>query len=490
MNRRNASSALSGLALAIFSLMPAGPAPGAQSTPGLSGQWNSNIGAVYEIQQSGNQFTWSAPGLSQSGTGTVSGNDVTLSGPGWTVKGTITETDASGKPAKIVGENGIVLFRTAAGPVVSVAPPAPNAPVGGVASISGQWNSNIGAVYEIQQSGSQFTWSAPGLNQSGSATVSGNSVTLDGPGWTVKGTITQTDLLGKPSQIVGENGVVLFRNMDGQPGSVPPPALPPGPQGSPRPGATGDWSQFEKAPPLSPQVLAQVAAPVTRRAMIEALSASPATKGKLEGVAASAGQTVNGLKDLTLGGKPAVDAPVPPGSPPAQALLDLWKSPVHFSPTVPGPSYLVGGSTRVVGVTYAGGIYVHPANTLQMMAQKDYFLVVTDGFILVHMDLPPGGGQYMVAIHLVSRDGAAVSPSGLAAAEAHVRATTPEFAQDLTLVKNSANTALVGLFSEDPANQGETWAPTDSMPHFSVTLAVIVKEWGWVYFTGVTVTRL
>jgi hypothetical protein len=78
----------------------------------ISGQWNSNIGAVYEIQQSGTTFTWSVPSLNQSGTGTISGTSVTMSGPGWTVKGKITETAASGRPTKIVGENGVILFRT------------------------------------------------------------------------------------------------------------------------------------------------------------------------------------------------------------------------------------------------------------------------------------------------------------------------------------------------------------------------------------------
>jgi hypothetical protein len=81
-------------------------------TTDISGQWNSNIGAVYEIQQSGNNFTWSAPSLNQSGTGTISGTSVIMSGPGWTVKGIITEADSSGRPTKIVGENGVILFRT------------------------------------------------------------------------------------------------------------------------------------------------------------------------------------------------------------------------------------------------------------------------------------------------------------------------------------------------------------------------------------------
>jgi hypothetical protein len=192
---------------------------------GISGQWNSNIGVVYEIQQSGNNFTWSVPSLNQSGTGTVSGNIVTMSGPGWTVKGTITETDASGRPTKIVGENNVILFRAAGGQTVPAPSPAqqpipptlpaPPAAKVTVTGISGQWNSNIGAVYEIQQSGNTFTWSAPSLNQSGTGTVSGNIVTMSGPGWTVKGIITEADSSGRPTKIVGENGVVLFRTPGG-----------------------------------------------------------------------------------------------------------------------------------------------------------------------------------------------------------------------------------------------------------------------------------
>jgi Beta/Gamma crystallin len=184
----------------------------------ISGQWNSNIGAVYEIQQSGNNFTWSVPSLNQSGTGTVSGNIVTMSGPGWTVKGMITDTDTSGRPTKIIGENGVVLFRTTEGqpaaikpPAQQPAPPAPSVPPSALNTLTGQWNSNIGVVYEIQQTGNQFTWSVPSLNQSGTGTVAGNIVTMSGPGWTVKGIITEADSSGRPTKIVGENGVILFR---------------------------------------------------------------------------------------------------------------------------------------------------------------------------------------------------------------------------------------------------------------------------------------
>ena len=220
----------------------------------ISGQWNSNIGAVYEIQQNGDQFTWSAPSLSQSGTGTISGNAITISGPGWTVKGTITKADSSGNATEITGENGVVLFRAAGAqspvPQPQLIPPQeqipPQAPVspGGNISVSGQWNSNIGAAYEIQQNGDQFTWSAPGLSQSGTGTISENAITINGPGWTVKGTITKADSSGNATEIVAENGVTLFRTPEmigAQPAPVPPASPQAPPQQKGIPDISGKW---------------------------------------------------------------------------------------------------------------------------------------------------------------------------------------------------------------------------------------------------------
>ncbi len=210
----------------------------------ISGQWNSNIGAVYQIQQTGNQFTWSAPSLNQSGTGTISGNAISMSGPGWTIKGTITESDAAGNATKIEGGNGVILFRSADALPQSPQPSAPSqpaAPPGGTVNLTGQWNSNTGEAYEIQQNGDEFTWSAPGFNQSGTGSISGNAVTLSGPGWTVKGRITEADASGNATKIEGENGVVLYR-ASGMPGAQPAPAPPAVPQSSPQQGAIPDIS--------------------------------------------------------------------------------------------------------------------------------------------------------------------------------------------------------------------------------------------------------
>ena len=47
------------------------------------------------------------------------------------------------------------------------------------ASIAGQWNSNIGLVYEIQQSGKNFSWKVKSNGQSAKGEVVGDNVTAD-----------------------------------------------------------------------------------------------------------------------------------------------------------------------------------------------------------------------------------------------------------------------------------------------------------------------
>jgi hypothetical protein len=173
----------------------------------ISGQWNSNIGAVYQIQQTGNDFTWSAPSLSQSGTGTISGKNITLSGPGWTVKGQITETDASGNPTKIVGENGVILMRAA-----GAAPGTPTAP--SAISLAGQWKSALGLIYNITQQGSQFAWTVVNSDEKGQGTITGSDVSASWKGLLGSGSSSgkiTVDSSGKATEIKWENGVRFFR---------------------------------------------------------------------------------------------------------------------------------------------------------------------------------------------------------------------------------------------------------------------------------------
>ncbi len=183
----------------------------------ISGQWNSNIGAVYQIQQSGNQFTWSAPSLNQSGTGAISGKSITLSGPGWTVKGQVTETDASGNPTRIVGENGVILFRKAGGTSVPAQQPASSTPTalpGGIISLAGQWKSSIGRVYDITQQGSQIAWTVVDSDEKGQGTITSSDLSASWKGLMGSGSSSgqiTVDSSGKAFEIKWNNGVRFFR---------------------------------------------------------------------------------------------------------------------------------------------------------------------------------------------------------------------------------------------------------------------------------------
>lgn len=85
-------------------------------SPNLTGAWTSNIGIVYQVQQSGPNFTWTAAMLKESGQGQfLSKNEIAAqwSGPGGSgsAKGKITQTDSTGKPTRIEWSHGIVFTR-------------------------------------------------------------------------------------------------------------------------------------------------------------------------------------------------------------------------------------------------------------------------------------------------------------------------------------------------------------------------------------------
>ena len=84
--------------------------------PDISGEWNSNIGLKYRITQNGVQFSW-VDSNRVNGSGTIAGNNLTTD---WTdalgvhsATGRITEFNDSGRPAKIVWSNGVIMTRQA-----------------------------------------------------------------------------------------------------------------------------------------------------------------------------------------------------------------------------------------------------------------------------------------------------------------------------------------------------------------------------------------
>jgi hypothetical protein len=225
------------------------PSTGGAPPASIAGQWNSNIGSVFDIAQSGGDFSWTVGSNGQRATGTINGDRVTAS---WADQagqnqgsgtGAVT-TDANGVAQQIAWDNSVIFSRAPAtrrpernapiadrdgGPVRS----SPGAPAGGfrvvttlpmpsttgtasVASVSGQWNSNIGLVYDIVQSGADLSWTVSSNGQRGSGKIDGDRVTAT---WTDQagqnqgsgaGTVTK-DASGVAQQIAWDNGVIFSR---------------------------------------------------------------------------------------------------------------------------------------------------------------------------------------------------------------------------------------------------------------------------------------
>ena len=103
----------------------ASPPPGARvldvtgrivaPAPQLSGSWQSNIGRVYTIAQSGSAFEWTVAGDPEHGQGTLSGKQLqaSWSGPGGagSASGEITQSDSQGRATRIHWSNGVEFWR-------------------------------------------------------------------------------------------------------------------------------------------------------------------------------------------------------------------------------------------------------------------------------------------------------------------------------------------------------------------------------------------
>jgi len=484
--------------------------------PDLAGTWGSNIGLTYTITQSGTQCTWTdsngVPGTITLAASGLMTNWTDAGGP-HSATGVITESDATGRPTKIEWSIGVVFLRQPeplkdsqrAGEMSVVA--TVTAPTGAKVKraradtrpdLAGTWGSNIGLTYTITQSGTQCTWTdTNGVTGAITLTASGlttNWTDAGGP-QSATGIITESDATGRPRTISWNNGVV-FQRASVTEAALTPIQLP-APQGPPASWAADYWSQFSNSPPLSSLLLAQVAAPVTRRSMIETLSAFPETRAALEQVATSAGTTVSLLTVQMLSGSKAFDAPLLLSSPPAPTLLDLWKTPVHFSPVLPGPVYQSGGSTHIVGNTEVKGIYCNSVGALlQTMVQKDYFHLFGTARILI--ELPPGGGQYMLTVQVVDSNGTAIGSDNKPVARASFSTPfSPTNSMSDTiqvpLVKNSTNTALVGIFSDKPTNMGWPGGAgkmylIENMANVSIDLHITMEKYG--VYAGVTISRL
>jgi hypothetical protein len=195
---------------------PAGAAPPSQpAVPvggDLTGVWMSNAGVEYHFKQNGFTFTWSAPQLNESGQGNLyAGHKVSAKWSGnlgnQSADGKVTQFDAQGRPSRIEWENGQVFTRKG-----GAVPPQQ-----GAVTLAGTWVSTFfNTVYQIQQNGTNFSWTAATLNESAQGKLlAGNTVSVTWSGklgsGSAKGKITQIDAQGKATRIEWDNGHVFTR---------------------------------------------------------------------------------------------------------------------------------------------------------------------------------------------------------------------------------------------------------------------------------------
>lgn len=81
----------------------------------LSGVWNSNIGAVYEVWQYGNRFIWWSDSLNETAMGKLQGSAIHASWSGNNGDGSgvavVKNIDSDGRAHRIEWSNGVVFSR-------------------------------------------------------------------------------------------------------------------------------------------------------------------------------------------------------------------------------------------------------------------------------------------------------------------------------------------------------------------------------------------
>ncbi|MBM3297350.1 MAG: hypothetical protein FJY83_07090 [Candidatus Aminicenantes bacterium] len=164
------------VALSSFAVTESG-----QQTPDISGRWKSNIGKVYEVEQTRNIFTWRVVGGSQTANGTINGLEVSASWVEGQTRGAATGVivlDPQRRPVRVEWSNRVVFTRggeppprSEERPPADSRPPAEQRPAEdrsgrerppreGPIDVGGVWHGNNGLIYEFAQRGVSFDFRA------------------------------------------------------------------------------------------------------------------------------------------------------------------------------------------------------------------------------------------------------------------------------------------------------------------------------------------
>jgi photosystem II stability/assembly factor-like uncharacterized protein len=216
-----------------------------QQNADINGRWKSNIGKIYEIEQTRNIFTWRVAGGSQTANGTINGLEVSAAWVEGRTRGSATGIivlDPQRRPVRIEWSNGVVFTRGGEPPPRGEErPPADSRPQEekrpaedrsgresppreGPIDIEGVWHGSNGLIYEFAQRGASFDFRASDGSK-GSGTLTGEmGIQASFPDRrAAKGRVFMGEEPGRTAAIEFEGGPILTRQP--QPDRDRPPAF-------------------------------------------------------------------------------------------------------------------------------------------------------------------------------------------------------------------------------------------------------------------------
>ena len=231
---------------------------------------------------------------------------------------------------------------------------------------------------------------------------------------------------------------------------------------------------------------------VTRGDMIGALASSPLTQGELQKIADSMRMSTMTLTTTTLAGD-VVAAAAAQYKAKYPTYAEIWKAPLVIPLTKASPQF-DAGSSMVLAVAEKAlrGVYFPTTVSLPDAISSGTLIIGPNGDVEVFVDLPEGGGQYMIAVQAVNQWDRASGlvngvPSPILTGFARSWPNQQTVDTPLTFVPTSTDSALVALWTDPPTNAGTVEGP-QTMQRCSLHLTLAFADFAFI--SSVTVTRL
>ena len=201
--------------------------------PDISGEWFSNHGNHYTLDQHGKTFKFTNLKTGLSTAGRIEGENI-IAKPesgGEEIVGHVIEIDHNGRAHILEWSNGVILAREPfqygrteplhdksqyeeKNPGRRLERPLESSGI----SIAGRWSSTIGRIYDIEQEGPHFAWRVEGLDELGEGRIENRHLLAK---WhsrsglqSADGEVVELAPESKAVRIIWSNGVEFFRSID------------------------------------------------------------------------------------------------------------------------------------------------------------------------------------------------------------------------------------------------------------------------------------